>query len=277
VTTENLFLPDSLVAALDLLDQHGADLFVIAGGTVGMLLINEGVVSPRLVMSLHKAKLNDIRPANNHWEIGATATLSRVTQMRELPLLAEAARHIGGWAIRNMATLGGNLFVPPPAGDAAVALLALDAEVIATGSGGARTIPIGQFFQGRCQTALAANELVTSLNVPRPAGETAFLKFGRRQQNTPAVVTIAVRVLRDGQGSCTDARIALGSAGDYPLRAAQAETSLLGRKLDTAAIAQAGALAAEEARPFSDALASADYRRKMVAVFVRRALEVLGT
>jgi CO/xanthine dehydrogenase FAD-binding subunit len=276
VATEHLFLPDSPEAAFDLLEQHGQEIFVIAGGTVGMALINEGVVSPRLVMSLHRAKLSQVRAANNHWEIGATTTLARVMRMSELPLLAGAARHIGGWAIRNMATLGGNLFVPSPAGDAAVALLALDAEVIAASRLGTRKILLNQFFRGRYQNALAPGELVTAIHVPRLPGKTAFVKFGRRQQNTPAVVTVAIRAIRDDQGKCTEARVALGAAGDTPFRATQAEAALLGSNLDAGAITEAAALAADEARPFSDAIASAWYRQKMVGVYVRRALEALG-
>ena len=93
--------------------------------------------------------------------------------------------------------------------------------------------------------------------------------------NTPAVVTAAVRVVRDGQGICVDARIALGAAGEYPLRATQAEAVLQGRKLDTPSITDAAAMAMQAAHPSSDALASEWYRRKMVGVCVRRALEAI--
>ena len=276
MATENIFSPDSLEAALDLVDKYGSDLFVIAGGTMAMHLINEGLISPKVAMTLHRAKLNEVRAVNGHLEIGATTALTRVTQMSEAPLLAEAARHIGGWAIRNMATLAGNLFAPPPAGDAAVALLALDAEVIAARKGSTRQIPLDQFFTGLMETALAPGELIRQINVPGPRGKTAFLKFGRRQANAPAVVTVAAQVMRDDAGVCTEARIALGAAGDYPLRARQAEAVLRGRALDAQAIADAADAAMKEARPFSDAIASDWYRRKMVGVFVRRALEMMG-
>ena len=276
VATEKIFSPDSLDAALDLLGQYGSDLFVIAGGTMAMQLINEGIISPKLAMTLHRTKLNEVRAVNGHLEIGATTTLTRVAQISEVPLLAEAARHVGGWTIRNMATLAGNLFVPPPAGDAAVALLALDAEVITARKGSISKIPLERFFTGLMETALASGELVTRINVPRPRGKTAFLKFGRRQANTPAVVTIAAQIMRDDQGVCQEARIALGAVGDYPLRARQAEAALRGRKLDAKSITDAAAAAMQEAQPFSDAIASGWYRRKMVGVYVRRALEAIG-
>ena len=173
MATKNIFSPDSLEAALDLKDKYGSDLLVIAGGTMAMHLINEGLISPPVALTLHRAQLNEVRAVNGHVEIGATTTLTRVAQMSDLPLLAEAARHIGGWAIRNMATLAGNLFVPPPAGDAAVALLALDAEVITAKKGSVRKIPLERFFTGLMETALAPGELVTRINVPRPRGQTA--------------------------------------------------------------------------------------------------------
>jgi CO/xanthine dehydrogenase FAD-binding subunit len=276
MATKNIFSPDSLEAALDLIDKYGSDLLVIAGGTMAMHLINEGLISPPVALTLHRAQLNEVRAVNGHVEIGATTTLTRVAQMSDLPLLAEAARHIGGWAIRNMATLAGNLFVPPPAGDAAVALLALDAEVITAKKGSVRKIPLERFFTGLMETALAPGELVTRINVPRPRGKTAFLKFGRRQANTPAVVTVAAQVMRDAAGICTEARIALGAAGDYPLRAKQAEAALVGRALDAQIIADAAAAAMQEVQPFGDAIASEWYRRKMVGVYVRRTLEMIG-
>ena len=276
MATKNIFSPDSLEAALDLIDKYGSDLLVIAGGTMAMHLINEGLIAPPVALTLHRAQLNEVRAVNGHVEIGATTTLTRVAQMSDLPLLAEAARHIGGWAIRNMATLAGNLFVPPPAGDAAVALLALDAEVITAKKGSVRKIPLERFFTGWMETALAPGELVTRIDVPRPRGKTAFLKFGRRQANTPAVVTVAAQVMRDAAGICTEARIALGAAGDYPLRAKQAEAALGGRALDAQTIADAAAAAMQEVQPFGDAIASEWYRRKMVGVYVRRTLEMIG-
>jgi carbon-monoxide dehydrogenase medium subunit len=218
--------------------------------------------------------LNEARAANNHFEIGATTTLTRVAQM-DVPLLSQAAKSVGSWSVRNMATLAGNLFAPPPAGDAATALLALDAEALCVRKNRERRIPLDQFFTGLMQTILAPNELVTKIIVPKPRGKTAYLKFGRRHANTPAVVTVAVQVMQDGKGVCTDARVALGAAADFPMRAKKAEAALKGRALDAKSIADASALAMEEAKPFTDALATEWYRRKMVGVFVRRALEGL--
>ncbi|MGQ0635559.1 MAG: FAD binding domain-containing protein [Planctomycetaceae bacterium] len=276
MATEEIFCPDTLESALDLLDRYGPDLLVLAGGTLAMPLVNDGLIRPKRAMTLHRARLNTSQAVDGRLQLGATTTLSRVGQIEDVPLLAEAARQIGGWAVRNMATLGGNLFAPPPQGDVAVALLALDASVRVARRGGARQIPLDQFFTGWSRTALAPNELVTEIEVPRPRGRTAFLKLGRRQANTPAVVTVAVQVAKNEAGICTQARIALGAAGDHPLRARQAEAALQGRKVDASSIADAAALAMTHSQPISDALASAWYRRKMVGVFVRRALKKIG-
>ncbi|HZQ08083.1 MAG TPA: FAD binding domain-containing protein, partial [Anaerolineae bacterium] len=181
------------------------------------------------------------------------------------------------WAIRNMATLAGNLFVPPPAGDAAVALLALDAQIIAASKQGERTIPLNQFYGGLMQTALKPNELVARIVIPKPRGKTAFIKYARRESNAPAIVTVAARIVTDPEGVITEARLALGAANDFPMRAKTAEAALMGRGLNAESIADAANAAMKEAQPFGDALASAWYRKKMVGVYVKRALEQLAS
>ena len=190
-----------------------------------------------------------------------------------MPLLGEAARHTANWSIRNMGTVGGNLFTPPPGGDVAVALLALDAQVRLAGRHGERVLPLADFFTGFMTNALAPDELLVEVTVPTAAGETAFLKFGRKHANTPAVVTVAVALERR-DGRLAAARIALGAAGPHPIRVAGAEAVLVGATLDAAVIWAAQAAAAE-CQPFTDGIATEWYRRRMVGVFVRRALEAL--
>jgi CO/xanthine dehydrogenase FAD-binding subunit len=116
---------------------------------------------------------------------------------------------------------------------------------------------------------------VTEIRVPVPPGQTAYLKYGRRHANTPAVVTVAVHLALDGK-RVQDARLALNGAGPYPLRARKAERALLGATFDSAAIAAAAQAAVEECEPFTDAVASDWYRRKMVGVYVRRTLEQIA-
>ena len=271
MTVREYLVPGSLSEAIGLLQRHGPDLLVMAGGTVAMPLVNEGISLPERVMSLKRAGLDGIAEADGSLRIGATTTLTRLLEQDALPLLAEAARHTASWTVRNMGTVGGNLFTPPPGGDIAVALLALDARVRLAGPGGERVIPLADLFTGFMTSALAADELLTAIEVPMTPRETAFLKFGRKQANTPAVVTVAVALTRE-QGRVREARIALGAAGPYPIRATDAEAALASSPLDPATIDRAAEAAARESRPFTDAIATEWYRRRMVGVFVGRAL-----
>ncbi len=276
MTVTNYFLPQSLREALQLLDAHGPELLVIAGGTVAMPLVNEGISLPRQVMGLRQAGLDHIERMGDDLHLGATATLGALAAQRHSPLLAEAAAHSASWAVRNMGTVGGNLFTPPPGGDVATALLALDARVVAASARGSREIPLDEFFTGFMGNALALDELISEIVVPLHTSATHFVKFGRRQSNTPAVVTVALSVVQAG-GVAQDVRVALGAVGPHPLRARRAEAVLTGAQLDRATIEAAAAAAAEECQPFDDALASAWYRRRMVELFVSRALTELGS
>ena len=271
MTTQAYFLPRSLDEALGLLAEHGPTLLVMAGGTLAMPLINEGISMPEKVLGLRQAGLNTVKSANGSVTIGATTTLTQMLKLDAIPLLQEAAHHVGAWAIRNLGTVGGNLFAPPPAGDFAVALLALDAKVKLIGATGERTLPLDQFYTGFMTTALQPGEIVAEIQVDVPQGKTAYLKYGRKHANTPAIVTVAAHVTLDGQ-TVKDARLALNGVGPHPIRARQAEAALIGAKLDEKTIATAAAAAAAESQPFTDPVASEWYRRKMVDVYVRRTL-----
>jgi CO/xanthine dehydrogenase FAD-binding subunit len=270
VTVTTLFTPRSEDEAVDLMRRHGSDLVVLAGGTIVMQMINDGALLPRQVMSLRRAGLDGLHLANDHVEIGATASLAQVAEVNSLPPLAEAARMVGGPALRTMATIGGNLFARPPHGDLGAPLLALGAAVQLTGG---RVLPLEDFYVERAPGGTAGAELVIALRVPRPQGRTVYLKCGRRRGNTPSVIAVAVQVVSGPDGTCSDARIALAAAGAHPMRARRAEEQLRGRRPDGEIRAAAAEVAMAEGEPFTDALASDWYRRKMIGVYVRRALE----
>jgi CO/xanthine dehydrogenase FAD-binding subunit len=136
-------------------------------------------------------------------------------------------------------------------------------------------VPLAQFWTGFMATVVGRDELLTSITVPLAPRSEAYVKFGRRHANTLSVVTVAVRATLDA-GVVRDARVALGAAGPHPFRSAGAEAALEGRPLDADAIDDAAAAAQADSDPFTDAVASADYRRRMVGVFVRRALGELA-
>jgi CO/xanthine dehydrogenase FAD-binding subunit len=271
VSIQAYYLPGSVDEAVSLRVEHGPSLMVMAGGTIAMPLINEGISLPERVMGLRQAGLNYVDRSNGEVRIGATTTLSQILNQEEIPLLSQAAYHVGGWAIRNMGTVGGNLFAPPPAGDLAVALLALDARVKLAGNGSQRVLPLSEFYTGFMSTALRPDELVAEILVPVPQGKTVYVKHGRRGANTPAVVSLAAHLVFEGE-RVVDARLALNGVGPHPLRATKAEAVLAGSGLDESRVAHAAAAAAEECQPFTDPVASEWYRRKMVDVIVRRAM-----
>jgi CO/xanthine dehydrogenase FAD-binding subunit len=271
VAIKNYFLPRSLDEATRLLAEYGVSILVMNGGTLAMPLINEGISLPEQVLGLRQAGLNYIRWMEGTLVLGASTTFTQVLQEDTFPLLQEAVRRIGSWTIRNMGTVGGNLFAPPPAGDFAVALLALDAQVKLASQKGERVISLTEFYTGFLTNAMLPGELLVEIRVPAPQGKTAYIKYGRKQTNTPAVVTVAVQVVFNG-AQVGMARIALNGVGPHPIRATQAEAVLVGSVLNQGTIAAAAAAAAAECDPFSDALASEWYRRKMVNVYVGRTL-----
>jgi CO/xanthine dehydrogenase FAD-binding subunit len=129
-----------------------------------------------------------------------------------------------------------------------------------------------QFCSGAAGSERKPEELVTRIDLPRVRGKTGWSKYARREANAPSVVSVAARIVTDPEGVVSEARIALGGANKYPMRGKNAEAALTGRILNAESIADAADAAIKDASPFSDALASEWYRRKMVGVYVKRVL-----
>jgi carbon-monoxide dehydrogenase medium subunit len=275
VATKAYFQPHTLDEALCLVAEHPGSL-VIAGGTLALPLINKGVSQPEKVIGLRRAGLAYVRRENGTVKLGAATTLTQVRSAAGIPLLAQAVANVGGWQVQNMGTAGGNLFAPPPAGDFAVALLALDTRVVvASHARGRRVVPLTDFFTGFMMNCLEPDELVVELQVPVPAGKTVLLKHGRPYTNTPSIVAVAAHIVEEG-GKTRDVRIALNAVGPHPMLARRAQAALTGAPLSEAAIDAAGNAAAAECEPFTDPIATDWYRRKMAGVFVKRALAQLA-
>jgi CO/xanthine dehydrogenase FAD-binding subunit len=273
VSVEAYYLPQSIEETTNILDDPGKkDLLVIAGGTLAMPLINEGISTPQNVVGLKRASLNYLEKIDDEYIIGATTSLSQMESQSEILILQDAAHAVGGWAIRNMGTVGGNLFAPPPGGDFAVALLALDAKIVIASKDAERTIPINEFFTGFMTNVLLPGEIIKEFRIPLTAGRTSYLKYGRKGANTPSIVTVAVN-FGFSSGSIEQAKIALGAVGPYPFRAVKAEESLIGKSLTGENIQEAAELAVSQSEPFTDPIASAWYREKMIPIILRRCLE----
>jgi CO/xanthine dehydrogenase FAD-binding subunit len=258
----------SLEAAAALSSDPGARY--LGGGTLVMRALNEGDVSISTVVRATDHALTRIDLSSARVVIGAGVTFAKILAERDLPFLHAPARSIGGPAVRNMGTVGGNLFAPSPYGDLAVALLALDVVVSVQGGLGTRDMPIEEFLQSRERQASA---LVLAVSCQRPASPDAFRyrKVARIKPKGGSVITLAAHLPMSG-GRITSARIALGSMAPTPMRAKAAERALEGRSLDAATIASAAAAAAEGTSPADTALASAWYRREIVGVHLRRLL-----
>jgi carbon-monoxide dehydrogenase medium subunit len=273
----DLLEPATIGEASALLSARG-DARILAGGQSLLLMIRSGLLRPGTLVSLNAvAGLAEITAgAADGLSIGALATHASILAsplVRErAPLLAMAVERIGSTPVRNFGTLGGNLCHNEMGGDPPPALLALEAHVECAGPRGRRRIPMGDFFTDYFSTALAPDEILTGIDIPRqPAASRAvYLKYAMRPGDL-AIVGVAALLEIDG-GVCRRARLALGGVGPVAFRAAEAEKLLGGRPLDEEAIDAAADAAATMCDPIDDAHAPAEYRRKMARVFVRRAL-----
>ncbi|MBX3454686.1 xanthine dehydrogenase family protein subunit M [Ferrovibrio sp.] len=270
----------SLPDAIALSRRLAPDVRYIAGGTDLIIQLRRGVKSFGNLIDLSGLKsLRQIAETAEGYRIGALCTHKDIDLhsglLRDYPALGQAARVVGGHQVRNAGTIGGNLANASPAADVAVALLGLDAVIVAAGEGGSRHIAIADFFTGPGQSLLAPGELIEAVLLPKPApGESCcFLKAGRRKAMEIAVVSVALRLRLDNAGAIADIRIALGAVGPRPLRALGTEAMLLGRKPDAALIAKAAVAIQADCTPRSDVRASAEYRRELVGGMLLRALQ----
>jgi CO/xanthine dehydrogenase FAD-binding subunit len=256
---------------------------VLAGGTDLMVHLAQPWRGkhPSAVINVKRlAGLSTIEVTESRIRLGALATLTALIEhpmiQAEFPVLPLAARYMGSPAIRNLATVGGNLCNASPAADLPPVLLALDAEVEIAGPRGPRRLPLEAFFRSPGQTALGPAELLTAVEFPRrrPSWPTRYERLDVRRAMDIAIVAAALSVERDA-GRVRAARVALGAVAPTPLRVPGAETALVADGLTDAAIARAAELAMTTARPISDVRATADYRRTMVGTLVRRGLEAL--
>jgi len=242
----------------------------LGGGTLVMRALNEGDISISTVVRASDHALTRIDATGPRVTIGAGVTFARILAERDLAFLHSPARSIGGPAVRNMGTVGGNLFAPIPYGDFAVALLALDTMVAVQGGLGSRDVPIEEFLQSRERQP---GTLVLAISCQKPANADAFRyrKVARIKPKGGSVITLAAHVPMSS-GRIIGARIALGSMAPTPIRARAAERALEGHQLDAATINAAAAAVAEGTAPGDNALASAWYRREIVGVHLRRLL-----
>ncbi len=266
--------PRTLAEALELLATR-ADAKLLAGGHSLLPAMKLRLAQPATLIDLGRiAGLDVIRETGDRIAIGALSTHAAVAGSSLLqkasPLLLQTARHIGDTQVRNRGTIGGSLAQAHPSADYPAAVLALDAEIVARSRTGERVVKARDFFTGMFTTALAADEIITEVRVPKTAGaRTVYRKF-EHPASGYAVVGVAV-VLQQSSGKIENVAVGITGVGQSAYRAVAVESALRGRSAES--IAAAARHAAEGAEPMGDTFASPEYRKHMAVVLTRRALE----
>ena len=260
---------ESVEHALELIGSRD-DAKLLAGGHSLLPAMRLRLSRPSLVVDVGRlGELSYVRDAGASIAIGA---LTRHHDVATAPLLQEhnplvsyVAGLIGDPQVRHRGTIGGSLAHGDPASDLPAVVLALDAEIDVAGTGGVRTVAAAEFFRGVFETAVGAGEMVTEVRVPKLSGDHvwSYLKFRRRAQDW---ATVGVAALARRNGAIAEPAIALVSMGAVPLRASAAEAAW-------AAGEDPGAVAADGTDPPSDTNGSAEFRRHLAGVLVRRAVE----
>ena len=271
--------PRTVAEAVQLLRQHGYEAKVIAGGQSLIPMLRFRLLEPALLVDINRIEeLAYFREEGGFLRLGALTRHSDVEFApgleRRYPLLVATARVVADPLVRNRGTVAGSLAHADPAGDWGAALLAAGAQVVLTGPDGSRTLSVDDFLLDTFTTALGEDELLTEVRVPVPPERTggAYLKLERKVGDF-AIAAVGVQVTLNAAGECTRAGIGLCGVGSISLRARQAEEYLLGRTLTEDVLAEAASVAAEEADPVSDQRGPAEYKRDMVRVLTRRALQ----
>ncbi len=269
----------SVNEAVAMLDQHGGDAKILAGGQSLIPLMRFRIGGAPVLIDINRIPdLEYIQETDGTLHIGALtreADLDSSPFIRDrYPILYDTASMIADPVVRNWATVGGNIAHADPANDHPATMLALGAQVVATGPSGQRIIPIDQFFSDMTfETTLAPNEMLTELRLPAPTGGSggAYFKLERKVGDY-AIAGVAAYITLDAQNNVTYAGIGLTNVGPTPIKARAAEQSLVGKPLDDAAIHAAADLAADASQPTSDTRGPAEYKRDMVRTLTVRAL-----
>jgi len=269
----------SVDEAVALLDQHGDEAKILAGGQSLIPLLRFRLARPSILIDINRVEgLEYIQETDGVLHIGAMtreAELDSSSLIRDrYPILLDTSSVVADPVVRNWATVGGNIAHADPANDHPATMLALGARVVARGPEGERVIPIDEFFTDMTfETVLKPNEVLTEIRIPAPPERSggAYFKLERKVGDY-AIAGVAAYITLDSNGNVSYAGIGLTNVGSTPIKARDAEQSLLGKPLDEASIHQAADLAAAASQPVSDTRGPAEYKRDMVRTLTVRAL-----
>src|SRR5271154_1334270 len=270
--------PKTLPEAIGMLQQYGEDAKILSGGQSLIPMMKLRLARPGYLVDINRITgLAHIKEEGGYLKIGG---LTREAQLEALPLvrakypiIVDTAHVIADPQVRNLATVGGNLAHGDPANDHPATMVALGAEVVATGAKGERVIPIEDFFLSLFSTALQHDEILTEIRIPIPPHRSggAYLKLERKVGDF-ATAAVAAQLTLDDKGACQKVGIGLTNVGPTPIKARKAEAFLRGKKLDQATINQAAQLAADEAQPSADLRGPVEFKRGLVKEFTKRTL-----
>jgi carbon-monoxide dehydrogenase medium subunit len=271
--------PKTLEEALRLVERHGDEAKLLAGGHSLLPLMKLRLAAPRYIIDIGRLRgLSYIREENGRIVIGALTTHAEVEHSTLLaarcPLLAETASEIGDVQVRNRGTIGGSLAHADPAADYPAAILALDAELIVASTAGTRTVPAREFFVDMLETQLRPGEILTQIRVT-PAAPHSGALYAKLPQPASGFALVGVAVIVELAKNSNIERAAVGVTGvaPKPFRAEAVEKALAGKAPAEKLVAEAASHTADDLEVLSDIHASREYRREMASVFARRALQ----
>ncbi len=273
------FAPKTTEESLSLLSQYKGEAKIIAGGQSMLVVMRQGLLAPEYVVDIKGIRALDYMTYDERegLRMGALTTHRVIEKspviQRHFGVLSEMEKNLATIQTRNWGTIGGNLCHGDPAGDPAPVLIALDAKLKLKSPSGERMVAVERFSKDILEVDLEPDEMLIEIQVPTPMPHTGIAHEKLTvMQGDAGIVGAAVSItLKPGNGICEDARIVVSNAASVPLRVREAEKRLIGKVIDDHLLTEAGEVASAEADPPSDVHASAEYRKEMIKVFVRRA------
>lgn len=272
--------PTSLTEAVQIL-EGSSDAKILAGGTDLLVQMKLGMRRPANIVDIkHIPELMEFTLDDSGLKLGAAVPSAIVNDNEEIkalyPGFVEALGLIGSSQVQGRCSAGGNLCNSSPAADSVSALIANRVVCKIIGPKGERSVPVEDFNLGPGKNCLAADEILVSLDFPKPAPRTsdAYLRFIPRTEMDIAVAGAGVSLTLDASGVCTEARVAIGAVAPTALLVPAAAEALVGSQIDAAALEKAAAAASDAASPITDKRGTAEYRKKVVGVLVRRAATI---
>ena len=273
--------PTTLKETFELIERHNGNSEILAGGTDLFVMMKYAKIRPQYVIDVKDIPELSGLSMNSQGglSIGALTTIRALETSKEVRdnfrIISEAAGIMASVQVRNRATVGGNICHASPSAEMAPPLIALGSKARIIGKGGERVVGLDEFFTGPGKTVLGQGELLAGIEVPKAkAGVgSSYKRIAARKALCIATVNVGVEVEVDSSGICRDARIALGAVAPIPMRARGAEGMLIGQRIDDELILRASERAMEESKPIDDVRSSGEYRKEMVKVMTKRALQ----